>query len=437
MIYILLLTLCILTIIGLLFSNFNIISPFVISCIVYLISVFFIILNRDNWSIEITSKTTLIIISALIIFGLGEILSNNFWGKRRRNRGIIFSNEKINISPKVNICILIFSITILILYYFRIREIAIQVGYKSGQNLMIQYARLGILNMGISIGYLLAIGTFILRSLAYIYTFIYIYNKVIYTKSKKLEDIYLLIPIICYLIQYSLGGSRGGLIEYISYALSMWYILKVKSNKNKIKNNINIIKGGILALIIFFVVFAILGVIKGSKANEIKSTLSLYTGGSILALDKFLMGPRNISSIFGKESLIGINNILYMLNIYPEESSRVLEFINIGNGYSTNIYTALRRYINDFGYLGMLIIQFLLGFIMNFLTLIVTKIKRISYLDILYPTLFMILVYQSIDEQFLVSLFSTTQIFTVSITYILYKVLLSREIKKSIIIYKY
>jgi hypothetical protein len=74
MIYILLFALFLMMLIIVFISNADIISPWFISVTMYTISVFFVILNRDNWSIELAPMTVFIIISALLAFGLGEIV---------------------------------------------------------------------------------------------------------------------------------------------------------------------------------------------------------------------------------------------------------------------------------------------------------------------------------------------------------------------------
>ena len=42
-----------------------------------------------------------------------------------------------------------------------------------------------------------------------------------------------------------------------------------------------------------------------------------------------------------------------------------LEFISF-NGVEGNVFTSLRRYINDFGYVGLYIVQFYLGVFYGF-----------------------------------------------------------------------
>ena len=154
--------------------------------------------------------------------------------------------------------------------------------------------------------------------------------------------------------------------------------------------------------------------------------LSLYGGGSILALDRYLHSVHVEGVVFGYESFIGVNHLLYMAGFYIEDSTRILAFTDLGSGFATNIYTALRRYINDFGCMGMIIAQFLFGAVFSAMYLIIKNSKSVNYFHVFYSIMFMVLVYQAIDDQFLVSFMSVTQVFTVMFTYIIYRVICRR-----------
>jgi oligosaccharide repeat unit polymerase len=134
----------------------------------------------------------------------------------------------------------------------------------------------------------------------------------------------------------------------------------MKSNKKRLQNNSRVVKYAILSLGMFLVVFTILGNFKGWRGCDIIPLISIYAGGSILELDQYFLSTNEINDIFDQESLIGIDSILYRIGFYDIGSFRILEFIGISPKISTNVYTGLRRYIQDFGYGGMIIVQFCL-----------------------------------------------------------------------------
>lgn len=427
MIYILLFLLLIMIIISFFVSKFDLLSPWLISIAMYFISSLFVVLNKENWDITVSPYTTLIIIIALLAFGFGETFARLISNDKST---VLFDKpqNKIRLNKGLNLLVYTFSIVILVWYYYRMKQIATLVGYKSGQNLLIQYARLGVLQYGISIGPFLAISTFILRSLSYIYTFIFLYNMSLFKDRMLKKEIHYLIPSLFYLIQYSLSGSRGAFIEYFSFVIVILGIFMIKTRRKNVETNKKIAKYAILGLILFFIVFILLGNLKGWKGYDVKSILATYTGGSILALDNYLNSTKVPNNYFAEETLIGVNNLLSRIGIYDKDFSRILEFTDISSGISTNIYTSLRRYIQDFGVIGMLIIQYTIGVFFGLLYSSIKKMKNLNYTIIFYSLIFMAIVYQSLDEQFFTTFLSMTQIFTLLFTYLLYRLFIKMRI---------
>lgn len=429
MIYILFISLLMMLIVSFFINKFDLLSPWLISITVFIISVLFVFLNKDNWDISISPYTALIIIIALLSVGIGEIIAR-FIFRDTSTTLIPEAHSKIKIPRLLNFLVFVFSLVVLIWYYLRMRQIAEMVGYSSGQQLLIQYARLGILQYGISVGPVLAIATFLLRALSYIYTFVFLYNFYMFKKSRVKNEAYYLFPSIVYLTQYSLSGSRGAIIEYFTYVIILMGIFLIKTKKSNIETNKRISKYAVVGLLVFFIVFIFLGNFKGWEGTDIKSLLSIYTGGSILAFDNYINLPKVPNEYFAEETLIGVNNLLYRIGIYDREFSRILDFTVIDSKITTNIYTSLRRYIQDFGVFGMIIIQIIIGFFFGSLYTKIKKSKGFDFVFILYAILFMSITYQSIDEQFLTTFMSTTQIFTVLFTYIFYRILIKSKLQK-------
>ncbi|ETA81773.1 hypothetical protein T472_0204605 [Youngiibacter fragilis 232.1] len=434
MIYILFVSLLVMLIISFFINKFDLLSPWLISISVFIISLLFVILNKDNWDISLSPYTVLIIIIAVLSIGIGETFAR-FVFRDTSPTLIPKAQNRMKIPRLINFFVYMFSVVVLIWYYLRMREIAGIVGYSSGQQLLIQYARLGILQYGISVGPVLAVATFLLRALSYVYTFIFLYNFYMFNKSRIKSEVYYLLPSIMYLVQYSLSGSRGAIIEYFTYVIILIGIFLIKTKKSNIETNKRIAKYAVLGLLVFFIVFIFLGNLKGWKGADVKSLLSIYTGGSILAFDNYLNLPKVPNEYFAEETLVGVNNLLSRIGIYEREFSRVLEFTVIDGKITTNIYTSIRRYIQDFGVFGMIIVQIIIGFFFGALYSKIKKSKRFNYVVIFYSILFMSVIYQSIDEQFLTTFLSTTQIFTVLFTYTFYRMLIRPKLRKEYLQY--
>ncbi|HFD1771432.1 TPA: O-antigen polymerase, partial [Enterococcus faecium] len=114
----------------------------------------------------------------------------------------------------------------------------------------------------------------------------------------------------------------------------------------------------IITLLVLIIVFVYLGNLKGWAGKSITDTLSLYFGGSIAALNNFVgQGVHNNHSFdSGLETFLGVQDLFNRLNGNVSNVTRILPFTEIGNsGVMTNVYTAIRRYLSDFGLTGLII----------------------------------------------------------------------------------
>ncbi len=73
--YVLLAALCLLLIIALIISRKDILSPFAVSTIMFLISTGVAVVYMSKWQFSLSYVTVFIIIFALLIFGAGEVFS--------------------------------------------------------------------------------------------------------------------------------------------------------------------------------------------------------------------------------------------------------------------------------------------------------------------------------------------------------------------------
>jgi oligosaccharide repeat unit polymerase len=170
-------------------------------------------------------------------------------------------------------------------------------------------------------------------------------------------------------------------------------------NKWKRINTFKIYAICLLGVVVFYAVFIYLGTFTAKTSLENASEkIAIYSGGSIVALDRYLTdGHMHRSSIFGQETLINVYGLLSKIGFNAPTFSRHLEAISLG-GYATNVYTSLRRYISDYGYLGMILMQILLGVFFGGFYMKIKSLKTPSILMLIYSYLFYALIMQGIDE---------------------------------------
>lgn len=421
--YILLIVLTLLLINGYILNDRDILSPFVISCGMYFIGSFVAIMNLEKWGIDILPNTVIVIITALIMTGLGEIMVKVILFKDNKI-AICNSNNKIIEIPFFLVFLsFVFGIVISYQTYTKLFEMANLAGYKEGKHLL-NYVRYAIIHYNASWGTFLPIFKFWVIGIGYVFTFAII-NNIIYIKDKNklfLKYWYYTLPIIPFFILQIFSTGRTGIIQYFSMIIFSGVILFEIKEKWTFKKNLKIIIFGISSLILFYIIFIGIGTFTGkSSLMSIRDTLSIYTGSSIVGLNEYLKDP-TYSEYMGEETLYGIRYILNYIGFDVKTFSKHLEFINFSN-YSTNIYTSLRRYIHDYGYLGMLVIQFFIGAIYTLVYTWFKKKNKVNVGIIIYSYFGYYLIIQFINATFLTSLFSITQVFEIFfilISYILF-----------------
>lgn len=437
MLYLLIILLVLLCLTSYIVTKRDILSPWFISCLMFLISSIVVIPNINNWNVDLSSKTVFIIFIGLLSFGIGE-----FYVRCLKNKGLIVTKidkihinknnnssiDRINIPIEINKIVIIMSIIIMIivtfLYYKQVLNIAYAAGFSDSSELpMLRFARIATINpdimQNIKTNKLVGQCVIISYSYAYLMLYITIYN-IVFFKFKR-EYILYIIPILIYFIQIILTGGRTQFIYLIGSSVLMCIIFyKIKQGWNS-KINKKYYKNIALAFIFMLVIFYILGSFTGKteKLNFIE-TISVYMGSSIVAFDEFIKGYINgTSEFFGINTLLGIYDIFDKLGFKIPSLVKQAEFISIGD-YETNIYTSYMRYIKDFSYIGFVFIQMMLGVIFSYIYMIIKTLKKPNIIIVVYAILFQVILECSIEERFFMNILSIGYI-----TRIAYLVILS------------
>lgn len=412
--YILLMMLLFLASFSYIVNGKDILSPWLISIAVFIVAVFVASVNLDSWGMTISSEVVVVIITALIAWGFGDLV-----GKRKFDKSIeipiksesTFNHKVFNVSFFSIVFISGFMILVTYFYYQYIYNISIIAGNPGGRELMFKYARYAVVNKkyNTEVPSLLNHGLAISKAIGYVFLYIVLYRLVILKKLRK--NYVLLFPIGIYLIQISISTARISFIRIIAAGLIMFFIMWKEKNDWTNKLDFKIIAISMLGLSTFFVFFRLLGTLTGkTETRELWSDISLYTGSSIIAFDNYLSN-RPVREFFGKETLYNLYTVLRKLNwsdIPPYNTP--LDFFYFPTG-RTNIYTALRRYIQDYSFFGMYFIMFCQGaFYSMWLSKIkITQNRGLSLL--LFATLFYPVVELSIDEQFISSFVSLAMLY--------------------------
>lgn len=203
-----------------------------------------------------------------------------------------------------------------------------------------------------------------------------------------------------------MSTGRTEFIYLLVYMLIVFFILYQQKYNFDLKITKKIIFYGIFSLIIFFIVFSLVGLLTGkTQSKNIFEMISIYAGSSIPGLNIYLNYPKIPNTYFGENTLFQIYNILRKFGYEIPKLYAPYEFVYITDMIPTNIYSAIRRYYEDFGIYGLLLITFLLG---NFYGIFFRHAcyKKNNFLMLILYASFCFPIFEfSIEERFFMDLF--------------------------------
>lgn len=438
MIWLLLLLLLFYFMIANILTRFDLLSPWVLSCLMFILSTLFVIPNIKNWNVNIGYQTIVAITVGLFSFGFGEMLTrltkdrvtSNYLRKKNEDFN---SYYPIMINNKILILFIPILVVVTYFYYQQVLDLAFAAGYSSGSSLpMLRFARVATISeIGSSVETNKLVGQLVILTYAYSHIMIYILlHNIILCNYKKNFVLYFL-PILIYFIQVVLTGGRTGFLYLVSSSLMTGLIFyQIKTNWKPI-NNRKYVRLGVIILSVTVTVFFLLGNLTGKTSIfNFFETLSIYFGSSIVAFDDFLnSGMVNYSGIFGGNTLFGIYDFLRRLGFDIEHLNKAAEFTSIGN-YNTNIYTSYMRYIKDFTYFGLIVIEIFLGAFFSSLYFKIKKKNKPSIFILFYAILFQVILETSIEERFFMNIISVGYAIRFIYIILLYYLLVRKNIVK-------
>lgn len=409
-------------------TDFNITAP----SIIVLISFFLVTSSSVIYSFfldfSISELTVGIVVTFLFCIILGNVISSNILNNKTYNaksRRVVKYNIGKNL---LAIYIILTIIGVYISYQDVVASAKLLSSNISDQTLLLLYAReaylqgIGIRSFGVQY-YMQASNCF-----AHVSMYCLVSNIINYGWEK--DDIKFLIPIIFLFIYTFLdGGGRTGFIRsffYIFMFITILLRIKYYHNIRTINQKVIIIAG--LAFIMFILFFFLLKYFRGGEF-DLFDQIFRYFGASIPALDQFINGnvlvKRNID-LFGSNTLFGIYKSIAKLGfdipqLYPPAEFVYIDYLN------TNIYTAIMRYIQDFGYFLTFVIAILYGVVYGWGDFIVLKNKLIGFPIVMYVFLASPLCEMAIEERFFMNIVSIVTIEQILVMYFIYNYLIKMD----------
>ena len=324
MYFVLLIILILLSIFVFFLNKKDLLSPSLISCLVYIFCTIFAIFGQDTWNnIDISWKLIGIVTVGLTSFCFGEfvirkILKNN-------NNSVIKKDdnhlEPVHIEKWKVILAIAFIVVEILLLFFEIKRISQVMGFNDSNFLKMfafyreksQLFSTEMIEKNISINIIVSQFNKLCSVLGV--TFIFILIRNIINKDNIKNNIIYSIPVILCLILSVMTGSRSQIIKYIIATIIISFILYSKRSnfKDILKKMIIIFIVGIITILpIFYITLPLFG---RKQDKDFVGYISFYLGCSIPSFERYLENPPQKDSQFGSESLRGINSLLYKTGI--------------------------------------------------------------------------------------------------------------------------
>ena len=443
--YLLILLIILLFFISLFFTR-DFFSPSSIICLTYLFSLGLASLNVYEWKFSLSSLTFNIVFLGIISFFLGCLFCSLFRNKKYKKNIENDSEPKLhffNVS-KLNLLILLFvQLLTFILNFYYVQKIAGTISLSNIGEVIGNYRLISAYSENAESipGFVIQMVKFS-NLILYFITIIFInnnfYNKN-YNNNEKNNNIFSYL-IVSFIINSAISLLSGGRYNLISNLISIFIIYTFFNRLISDNNNINFkstIKTVFLIFALLFVFSSFRSVVGRTNDSDFVSYISSYFGGSVPLLNRYLeKNPSPSSNVeFGYETFYPVHRFLNKFGISKSYRRGNQEFLTSGSLIG-NVYTSFKPMYIDFGIIGILFLQFMLGFIwQKFYNYIKVKTsfsgKRIIYL-VFYSMLIVTLFLHSYSEGFYSLVFSPG-----FFTQILYSVVIYLFIFKFKLVFKY
>ena len=164
--------------------------------------------------------------------------------------------------------------------------------------------------------------------------------------------------IVTYIISSFLLTSRSHYINFLVAGILFFIIGKRQDTvifflQNK-KTFIKIVRVTIIMLLTFYFMRNLFG---RNNVNNFWDYVANYFCGPTVGLNEYLrIYPNSITR--NNETFPAIGRFLFKLGIMDRASKSQIDFFFITPYIKNNVYTALRRWINDYGFVGLFVLQF-------------------------------------------------------------------------------
>ena len=358
----------------------EVMHPVIIFLAMYTVSVFCAVCNIEKWGIEMSKATFLILLLGAVEFAVVSYITQKYYAKKTKYKEIKPKMKKIEVPKIIIYAIILYTIIVIAIQLLVVFDIAGRFGKFSGlSEALTLYKEHTSYNKDVDLPSYLTIMQCGVIAGAFAVTLIFINNILVSENKLKYirNNISYIFPSILFIISYLVQSNRGMIIDFVVSMLTIGILMwtqKYDWKKHiKIKTIISIGLIGIIGLIIFYYSATLIGRI---NTKGMFDYITYYCGGSIECFNQYVKNEKQIKMVRGEETFYSLilNLDSFGITDYDlgERESGHLEFIYYEDEMVGNIYTAYRRWMNDFGILGIVVFQ---GIMAAFFTILYNRAK--------------------------------------------------------------
>ena len=230
-----------------------------------------------------------------------------------------------------------------------------------------------------------------------------------------------------------LNGARTPLVNYSINCFMLFHLVRIQK-KGKYKQYrfksllcIALLLGAVMG--VFFLTKSFVGRTGQNNTLNVMDYCAYYTGTQYICLDEYFQNPPIASNIWGKETFYNLISFMIrykLVDIQPYIGH--LEFRPIGGGFYNNVYTSLRLYHYDFGWIGMLLMHSL-SIILLSVYYEYAKKKRSNFSILNFSLIYYTIVMSFFYERFFTNIFSMNYVKVLVETLIFYELFIRKKVR--------
>lgn len=358
-----------LAIIAYIIAEYDIIHPFAIISSMIAFTSFMSLLAPDVWHIGISFFACCVMLLGLLSFGAGSI-----WTDKHLLGGDVqrwnFSQQSIS-----NTVLVVSTIVCLAFAYYEAEvfyEASLKLGNEAGRAGMIRTIRLASEAQLYTMPRSLVYGNYVAEALFYCCSYVFFSRFLSREGSFAWQDLKYTVPLLAYLPLLILSAARLVLFQRVIFLVVLGGILYQRKHDFSLACKRRVLTCTVLSGGGFLLLFLAFGFFTGKVTMDSNSFLILahYGGLSLPALSVYLestfldspyIGVTTLWEVYRKLSVFGME-----IPDWREVMYVFLPFVSF-NGIDTNVYTGLRRYIQDYGIVGMSLFMMIWGMVYTYI----------------------------------------------------------------------